>query len=102
MESRIVVSLNATLKERGWPAIRLCGLPLAYARDTESQLERDVESFCAALTEILERLPQNEQELVTAYGKREMGGVPWDAFSGYSYRTKFQAFQEFIGGMGKI
>jgi hypothetical protein len=65
----------------------------------DSQLEADVERFCSVLTDVLDRMPQNEQELVAAYGRRDMGGIPWDAFSGYSYRTKFQAFQEFIGGI---
>jgi hypothetical protein len=170
-EHRIVVLLNAALTVRGWPAIRLCGLPLAYAKDrvvtpyfscssiplkpygkytvegvvgvihqgfeanwvtnknrspqqpgfaamhnilnlphvgakryisTDSQLEVNVESFCSALTDVLDRMPQNEQELVAAFGKGEMGGIPWDAFSGYAYRTKFQAFQEFVGCIAKV
>ena len=170
-EHRIVVLLNAALKGRGWPAIRLCGLPLAYAKDrvvtpyfscssiplkpygkytieevigvihqgfevnwmtnknrrpqepgfaaildilnlpdlrarrrisSDSQLEADVESFCSALTDVLDRMPQNEQELVVVYGKSDMGGIPWDTFSGYAYRAKFQAFQEFIGCIAKV
>jgi hypothetical protein len=68
----------------------------------DSQLEVDVESFCSAVADVLDRMPHDERELVAAHEKNELYGLPWSAFSGYAYRTKFQAFQEFISRAAKV
>jgi len=94
---------NRRPKEPGFAAVLdILNLPDLRAKrhiSIDGQLEADVEGFCSVLTGVLDKMPQNEQELVAAYGKSDMGGIPWDTFSGYAYRTKFQAFQEFIASI---
>lgn len=169
-EHQIVVSLNAGLMARGWPAMALHGLPMCYARDTtvtpyfvcssitakpygkytidgaigiihqefevawmknknrkplqpgfaavldilnfsdlrdkrfislDTSLETDVAKFAAAVADVLDSMPQDEQALIAAHDTNVLHGIAWSAFSGYAYRAKFEALQEFISGAAK-
>lgn len=62
----------------------------------DSHLEEDVESFIGSVADILDGMPQSERELIVAHERNELGGVPWSSFSGYAYRTKFQALTEYL------
>ena len=63
----------------------------------DTSLETDVAHFAAAVADILDAMPQDEGALVAAYKLNTLCGFAWSAFSGYAYRTKFHALQEFIG-----
>jgi hypothetical protein len=169
-EHQIVASLNDALKARGWLAMALQGLPIAYARESvvtpyfvcssittkpygkytidgavgvihqrfeaawmknpdrkplqpgfaavldilnfpdlrnkrfispDTSLETDVANFAAAVADILDAMPQDERTLIAAYEAKKLCEFEWNAVSGYSYRTKFQALQEFIDRSAK-
>jgi hypothetical protein len=68
----------------------------------DDQLETSVRGFCARVIGILDSMPHNERDLVLAREKDDLCGFHFRAFSGYSYRTKFTAFEEFVSRIPKV
>lgn len=62
----------------------------------DAPLEAPVSALCSAVSGILERMPAGEHELIEAFERNDLLGFEIRAFSGYSHRTKFQAFEHFV------
>lgn len=62
----------------------------------DAALEAPVSALCSAVCAILERMPADEQQLIEAFERDESLGFEIRAFSGFSHRTKFQAFEDFV------
>jgi len=60
-----------------------------------------VESFCSAVTEILERMPCCQDDLVKAFQESKLYKMPVDQFAGFAHREKFYAFKEFVRSLQK-
>jgi hypothetical protein len=56
----------------------------------------DLAEFCTAVAQILSDFPSDEMQLVNALEANKLRGFPFNAFAGYSYRNKFDAFVEFL------
>jgi hypothetical protein len=76
----------ANFRELGGKRYIPCDVPFA----------KEVDTFCAAVANILGQMPADEQQLIAAFEKDELYGFRVDAFAGYSHRKKFQAFKEFV------
>jgi len=63
---------------------------------SESVLEKDVADFATAAATVLDGMPQTESDLKAAIEKDVLCGLEWNAFSGYSHRSKFRVLQEFL------
>lgn len=62
----------------------------------DAPLEAAVAALCSAVSAILARMPADEHQLIDAFARNDLLGFEIRAFSGYSHRTKFQAFEEFV------
>ena len=62
----------------------------------DAPLEAPVSALCGAVSAILARMPADERQLIEAFERDDLLGLEIRAFSGYSHRTKFQAFEEFV------
>lgn len=62
----------------------------------DAPLDAPVSAMCSAVSAILERMPADERQLIEAFERDDLLGFEIRAFSGYSYRTKFQAFEDFV------
>lgn len=62
----------------------------------DAPLAAPVSALCSALSAILERMPADERQLIEAFERNDLLGFEIRAFSGYSHRAKFQAFEEFV------
>jgi hypothetical protein len=62
----------------------------------------DVAEFCTAVAQILSDFPSDEMQLVNALEANKLRGFPFNAFAGYSYRIKFDAFVEFLRRRSKV
>ena len=67
----------------------------------DTQLEARVEDFCGTLAGVLATMPHDERGLLAALEKEQLGGFQLKAFSGYAYRSKFNAFWEFAHRLRK-
>jgi hypothetical protein len=63
----------------------------AYVRSAD-----DVRNFSAAVVNVLNSMPCDEQQLLAAFKANSLCGRRFDAFAGYSNRHKFQAFKEYL------
>jgi hypothetical protein len=62
----------------------------------------DIAMFCDAIVQILSDFPSDEMQLVNSLEKNNVHGFRFDAFAGYSYRSKFDAFVEFLRRRSKV
>jgi hypothetical protein len=62
----------------------------------------DVAEFCTAVAQILSDFPSDEMQLVNALDANKLRSFPFNAFAGYSYRNKFDAFVEFLRRRSKV
>ena len=56
----------------------------------------EISVLCSALSEVLQRMPSDERQLVHVFEKNELLGFAIQPFSGYSHVKKFQAFADFV------
>jgi hypothetical protein len=63
---------------------------------------QDVAKFCSAVAQILSALPSDEMQLVNALEANKLHRFPFKAFAGYSYRSKFAAFEKFLRHRSRI
>jgi hypothetical protein len=62
----------------------------------EGPFEKAAERFCAAVVNILDRLPANEDQLFDAIEKDDLGGKRVDMYSGWAHIGKFREFKDFV------
>ena len=62
----------------------------------DAPLEPAVTALCSAMSAVLARLPADERQLIEAFERDDLLGFEIRAFSGFSQRTKFQAFEDFV------
>jgi len=62
----------------------------------EGPFEAPAERFCAAVVNILDRLPLNEDQLYDAFQKDDLGGKRVDMYSGWAHIGKFREFKDFV------
>jgi hypothetical protein len=61
----------------------------------------DLRNFTAAVANVLDTMPCDEQQLLAAFQTNSLCGRRFDAFAGYSNRHKFQAFKEYLTTLGR-
>lgn len=59
--------------------------------------DSQVDQFCVAVVEILDSMPHDDHSLIAAYKSGLLAGAPLKAFAGYAYRSKFSAFEDYLG-----
>lgn len=87
-----------------------CSLYTANLREVQEKryipcdapLEGPVSALCSALSAILERMPADEHQLIEAFERNDLLGFEVRAFSGYSHRPKFRAFEEFVRHLPRL